>query len=226
MSSENKEVLPIVIHDDLLSKIYNYYKDKKINDTGLSYAVYIFLYKTARVQNNIRVYASDSFIREGVGIGNNKLKKIKRDLRELGLIETIRPRGKNGHFTKEFYIEVKFIWKNETLDKLMYQEATEQTLYKLARELLLTNFDEYEEIKSNINYEFNIVVNGREEIIIADSFYFEEGILKCTVEFVTGNTYEYTVPTEQVGEIVQELANGYKFNFNAISKVMLMNGSA
>jgi len=46
MENENR-VLPIVIHDDLLSKIYNYYKDKKINDTGLVYAVYIFLYKTA-----------------------------------------------------------------------------------------------------------------------------------------------------------------------------------
>ena len=223
--NEEKQVLPIVIHDDLLSKIYNYYKDKKINDTGLSYAVYIFLYKTARIQNNIRVYASDSFIREGVGIGTDKLKEIKRDLRELKLIETIRPRDKNGHFTKEVFIEVKFIWKNETLDKLMYQEATEQTLYKLAKELLLTNFDEYEEIKSNTEYEFNIVVNGREEIITADSFYFDEGLLKCTAEFSYENTYEYTVPTEQVAEIVQELANGYKFNFNAISKVMLMNGS-
>jgi len=223
--NEEKQVLPIVIHDDLLSKIYNYYKDKKINDTGLSYAVYIFLYKTARIQNNIRVYASDSFIRDGVGIGNNKLKEIKRDLRELELIETIRPRDKNGHFTKEFYIEVKFVWKNETLDKLMYQEATEQTLYKLARELLLTNFDEYEEIETETEYEFNIVVNGREETITTNSFYFEDGLLKCTAEFSCENTYEYTVPTEQVAEIVQELANGYKFNFNAISKVMLMNGS-
>jgi len=222
---DTKQVLPIVIHDDLLSKIYNYYKDKKINDTGLAYAVYIFLYKTARIQNNIRVYASDSFIREGVGIGKAKLMQIKKDLKELELIETIRPRGKDGHFTKEFYIEVKFIWKNETLDKLMYQEATEATLYKLARELLRTNFDEYEEIESSEEHYFSIVVDGREEEIIANSFYFEEDLLKCTAEFVTGNTYEYTVPTEQAGEIIQELANSYKFNFTAISKVLLMDSS-
>lgn len=99
--------LPIVIHDEILSRIYNYYKEKGKNDTAIAYGVYTFLYKTARIQNNIRVYASDRFIREGTGVGRDKLKDIKRDFKNLGLIETIRPRDSRGHFTKEFYIEVK-----------------------------------------------------------------------------------------------------------------------
>ena len=215
--------LPIVIHDDILSKVYNYYKGKERNDTGIAYGVYTFLYKTARVQNNIRVYASDSFIREGVGIGKDKLKEIKKDLRVLELIETIRPRDDKGHFTKEFYIEVKFVWKNETLKKLFYQEDTIQTRYKIARELLKQNFEECETIKANNAYEFEITVNGVNEIITTEEFYIEDDLLKCTALFNGGNTIEYIVPTSRAGEIIQELANRYKFNFNAITTVLMMN---
>lgn len=215
--------LPIVIHDDILSKIYNYYKSKSRNDTGIAYGVYTFLYKTARIQNNIRVYASDGFIREGVGIGRDKLKDIKRDLKELELIELIRPRDNKGHFTKEFYIEVKFVWKNETLNKLFYQEDTMQTRYKIARELLKQNFDECEPIAAQKTYEFEITVNAREEIIIADEFYIEDNLLKCTAMFDSENTIEYTVPSLRAGEIIQELANGYKFNLTAITNVLMMD---
>jgi len=218
-----KKDLPIVIHDDILSRVYNFYKDKKINDTGLAYGVYIFLYKTARIQNNIRVYASDSFIREGVGIGYDKLKQIKRDLKDMELIETIRPRDKNGHFTKEFYIEVKFVWKNETLNKLFYQEDTMQTRYKIARELLKQNFEEYEPIKAHNTYEFGAVFNGQETTIRTDEFYIEDDLLKCIAEFDGGNTIEYTVPSFRAGEIFQELAKGYKFNLTAITNVLMMN---
>ena len=218
-----KKTLPIVIHDDILSKIYSFYQDKKNNDTGIAYGVYTFLYKTARIQNNIRVYASDTFIRKGTGIGRDKLKEIKKDLRELELIETVRPRDDKGHFTKEFYIEVKFVWKNETINKLFYQEDTMQTRYKIARELLKQNFDEYEPIAARDSYEFEAVFNGREEIICTDEFYIEDDLLKCTAEFDSGNTIEYTVPTERAGEIMQELANGYKFNLNAITNVLMMD---
>lgn len=218
----DRQILPVVIHDDILSKIYNYYQDKPTNDTGLAYGIYTFLYKTARIQNNIRVYANDTFIRNGVGVGKQKLMQVKKDLKELGLIETIRPRDKNGHFTKEFYIEVKYVWKSETADKLFYQEPTEQTRYKIARELLLCNFNEYEEIEANY-YEFEISVNGVDEIITTESFYFEDELLKCTAEFISGNEIEYTVPSEQAGEIIIELANSYKYNFNAIDRVLQMS---
>ncbi|SFV58283.1 hypothetical protein MNB_SM-7-1322 [hydrothermal vent metagenome] len=221
---KDEKILPVVIHDDILSKIYNYYKDKGRNDTGLAYGVYTFLYKTARIQKNIRVYASDSFIREGVGLGRDKLLQIKRDLRELGLIETIRPRDKNGHFTKEFYIEVKYIWGDEAMNKLFYQEATDTTLYKIARELLKQNFDEYEPIKAPRDYEFEISLNGRETIIVADEFYIENDLLKCTAYIDSSeNVIDYTVPAERVGEIMKELASNYRFNFEAVSKVLMMD---
>jgi len=218
--------LPIVIHDDLLSKIYNYYKDKAINDTALASGVYTFLYKTARHQNNIRVFATDTFIKKGTGVGTDKLKKIKKDLKALDLIEIIRPRGANGKYTKEVYIEVKFVWKDSTLDKLFYNENTEVTRYKIARELLLENFDEYEDIEARNTYEFYVSINGHEEEISADSFYFEDDLLKCTAEFKSGNTMEnYTVPSSEVEDIILHLANCYNFNFNAINKVLQKESS-
>ena len=218
--------LPIVIHDEILSKIYNYYKEKGKNDTAIAYGVYTFLYKTARIQNNIRVYASDGFIREGTGIGRDKLKDIKRDFKELGLIETIRPRDSRGHFTKEFYIEVKYVWKNETLNKLLYQEDTMTTRYKIAKELLKQNFDEYEPIAAKKLYEFEAIFNGKEEVITADEFYIERDLLKCTAMFDSENIIEYTVPTERAGEIIIELANSYKFDFEAIASVLMTNSDA
>lgn len=189
--------LPIVIHDEILSRIYNYYKEKGKNDTAIAYGVYTFLYKTARIQNNIRVYASDSFIREGTGVGRDKLKDIKRDFKNLGLIETIRPRDSRGHFTKEFYIEVKYVWKNETMNKLFYQEDTMTTRYKIAKALLKHNFEDCEPIKAGRLYEFEAIFNGREEIVTADEFYIEDDLLKCTAMFDSENIIEYTVPTEQ-----------------------------
>lgn len=218
-----KDKLPIVIHDDILSKIYTYYKDKKINDTALAYGIYTFLYKTARIQNNIRVYATDKFIKDGTGIGANKLKQIKRDLRALELIKTVRPRDKNGHYTKEFYIEVKYIWKPESMEKLFYQGGDDTARYKIARELLLCNFDEFEEIKAQREYEFNISLNGEEQEVYTENFYFENDLLKCNAFLSNSDSaIDYTVPENQVGDIVIDLANSYKFNFTAIDRVLQM----
>jgi len=217
---QDKEVLPVVIHDDIFSKIYNYYKDLKPNDTALSYGVYTFLYKTARIQNNIRIYATDTFIKKGTGIGTDKLKKIKRDLKELDLIQLIRPRDKNGRYTDESYIEVKYVWKPDALDKLFYQDDTDLIRYKIARELLLNNFDDYETIKCNELKGFYVSVNGREEGITANTFYFECNVLKCEAEFSSGNIIVYTVPEDRAMEIIIDLANNYKFNLNAIIAVL------
>lgn len=218
-TSDDKQTLPIVIHDDILSKIYNYYKDKEKNDTALAYGVYTFLYKTARIQNNIRVYANDEFIKKGTGIGRDKLKQIKGDLKSLELIDTIRPRIK-GKYTQVSYIEVKYVWKPETIDKLFYKESSETTLYKIARELLLNNFDDFEEIKLNYKYSFSIWINGKDEEIYAEYFYFDSGLLKCTAAFQNGNEIDYTVPESEVGEVIKDLADSYKFNFTAISNVL------
>lgn len=216
--------LPIVIYDDILSKIYNYYIDKKINNTAIAYGVYVFLYKTVRIQNNNRVYATDVFIRKGTGIGSNKLKEIKKDLKELELIKTIRPRNKQGLYEDKSYLEISFIWKPETLEKLFYQESSETIDYKIAKELLLCNFNEYEEISSSDGgFDFVIIVDGREEFICSDKFYLEDGLLKCEAEFDSGNSITYTIPTDRAYEIITKLADSYKYNFTAIKKVLKMN---
>lgn len=219
----DKKKLPIVIYDDVLSLIYNFYLEKRIKNTAVAIAFYLFLYKTVRIQENIRVYATDSFIKKGLGIGTNKLKEVKRDLKEMGLIETIRPRNKQGMFEDKTYTEVKFIWKPETLDKLFYSESSDETEIKIAKELLLNNFGANESIKSNINdfYTFIIFKDGQEVELSADSFYFDDGLLKCEAEFgLSGNTITYTIPSDRVAEIVLDLANSYTFNFKTIQKTL------
>lgn len=218
-----EKTLPIVIHDDILSRIYNYYLDRKINNTVIAYGVYVFLYKTVRIQGNNRVYATDTFIKKGTGIGSNKLKEIKRDLKDIGLIETIRPRNKQGMYEDKSYLEVKFVWKPETLDRLFCQESNEMIQYKIAKELLLTNFPNHEEIQSNQEYPyaFPIFKDGREDILYADTFYFDDEFLKCEAEFGnSGNIITYTVPSDRVMEIILELADSYSYNFAAVKNVL------
>lgn len=217
------QCLPVVIHDDIMSMIYNYYHEgNRRNDTGLAYAIYAFLYHTARRQNNIRVYATDTFIRKGVGIGSDKLKVIKRDLRAMDLIEIIRPRDNKGHFTDKSYIEVKFVWKGETVDKLFYQENSSATEYKIARSLLINNFNPYEEIKSSELFEFNAVLNGQDASLFADSFYFDDNdVLVAIAGFHEGeNDFDYTVTTEKVNDVIMVLARSYKFSFIAVMNTL------
>lgn len=223
MMGKKTEYLPVIIHDDIMSKIYNYYHEKNCkNDTGIAYAIYAFLYHTARRQNNIRVYATDTFIRNGVGIGSDKLKIIKRDLRIMGLIENIRHRNHKGHFTKESYIEVKFVWKGETVEKLFNREKNLTTEYKVARALLINNFNPYEEIESSKGFEFEAVVNSQEIILYADKFYFnDDEVLIAITGFHDGEEdFDYTVTTDRINEVIIALVRNYKFSFNAVMHIL------
>ncbi len=219
MSKE--QLLPIVINDDILSKIYNYYQGRKQNHTGIAYGMYMFLYKTARIQNNIRVYATESFLRRGLGIGIKTIRSVKAELKEMGLIEEIHKRINGGVFEKR-YFEVKFVWKPETLEKLFYQESSLTTEYKIARELLVNNFDPYEEIESGSGFDFDAVVNGQDAILSANTFYFDEDQVLIAVTGFNGyeGDFNYTVTTDRAGEVIRELAGSYKFSFVAILKTL------
>lgn len=222
------QYLPVVIHNDIMSKIYNYYHEgNRRNDTGIAYAIYAFLYHTARRQNNIRVYANDTFIRNGVGIGSDKLKIIKRDLRKMGLIESIRPRDKKGHFTDKSYIEVKFVWKGETVEKLFYQENSLTTEYKIARALLIDDFNPYEEIESSVGFEFEAVVNGEEVFLYTDRFYFNDDEVLIAIAGFNGgeDDFDYTVTTDKVNEVILELAGNYKYSLDAVINTLSNNTS-
>lgn len=209
-------LLPVVIHDDVMSRIYNHFQGKK-NYTGITYGIYAFLYNTTRRQNNIRVYATDTFIKKGTGVGDRILLLVKKVLQEIGLIEIIHSHKEDGTFTKK-YIEVKFVWKPESLDKLFYQEQNETTEYKIARELLVNNFEPYDEIESRMGHEFETEINGRTEYLSAVNFYFNEDEILVARAGFNGedDSIDYTVPTPLVGDVIIDLANNYKFSFDAV----------
>ncbi len=216
IQSEYKSELPIVVHQSIKAKIYDYYQNKKINYFLLALGLYVFFYDATRRQNNIRVWLTDSFIRKGTGIGQRILPTIKKDLTRMGLIEIHHPKKGSGVFGKR-YIEVKFVWKPEAIDKLFYQESDETTEYKIARALLIGNFGYHEDIESQ-GYEFEAEVNGGDVTLFADIFYFnDDEVLIARAGFHGGEEdFDYTVPSDRVGDIVRELAAGYKFSFKGV----------
>lgn len=215
----SEQLLPVVIHDSIMSAIYSHFEDKK-NHSGVTYAIYAFLYHTARRQNNIRVYATDTFIKKGTGIGDRSLRLAKKALIEMDLLEVIHDRKNGGVFGKR-YIEVKFVWKPEALEKLFYQEQNETTEYKIARALLINNFNPYEEIELNDECEFDVVVNGNDVTLFANTFYFNDDSLLLAIGYLHSDMddesrFDYTITTDRMHDVIMSLAGSYKFSFNGI----------
>lgn len=215
--SKYKSKLPLVIHQSIKAKIYDYYQDKKTNHFLLALGLYVFLYDTARHQNNIRVWATDTFIRKGTGIGQRLLPIIKKDLERMGLIEIYHTQDKNGVFHKR-YIEVKYVWKPEAIDKLFYQEQNKTTEYKIAKALLVQNFNINEEIVPQEEFEFETEFNGYDVILSAESFFFNDDEVLVANTFINGEEkyFDYIVPSDRVGEIIMSLAGSYKFSLKGI----------
>jgi len=186
--------------------------------------LYCFLYDSARQQDNIRVWTTDKFICDGTGLGKRLLTAIKHDLINMGLIEVHHDRKSSSGVFGKRYIEVKYVWKPEAVDKLFYQEDSDTTRYKIARALLIENFQPYEEIEYAYDdlVEFEVEMNGRYELVHAESFYFnEDGQLIARVGFSGDEaSFDYTVPTHRTGELIIDLANSYKFSFNGILKTL------
>ena len=226
LRKEKELSFPIIMYDDLLSKIYNFYKDKKINNHANTLSLYVFLYKTARIQNNIRVYAKDVFIKKGVGISTEKLRHSKSDLQEMGLIKIIRPRDKNGRYTPESYIEVSYVWKKKTIDKLLYQESDETLRYKIAKKLLMDEYSDFESIypQNDLDFEIEVNLHGKKEVLFASYFYFENNILKFNTE-LSGGECNFTLPTEKVNDILLYLANKEEYTFESINRILQMKSS-
>lgn len=212
-----KSKLPIVIHRSIKAKIFDYYIDRKKNYWAYSMGLYCFLYDTVRYQKNNRVWTTNSFIKKGTGLSERIIPQIKKDLIKMELIEIHRERNSQGKLGKQ-YIEVKFVWKPDAVERLFYQETDETVEYKIARELLINNFIPYEEIQSSQEYEFEPEVRGTETTLYADTFYFNDDYL--LVAKASFHTYEenidYIVPKEHVNEIILDIVSRYNFTFKGV----------
>ncbi len=229
MSQLNKDLLPILIWDGVLSKMYNYYDGKSPNNHAYAVSVYMFLYKSARIQGNIRVLAKDVFIKKGVGISSAKLAQVKRDLTQMKLIKTIRPREKNGQYSTESYIEVKYVWHPEKIDKLAYQESDETLKYKIAKKLLLNLYPNLEPIypqnEGGFDFEIDIEIHGEKEVVYANYFYFENNLLKASTAFSQGGEFDFTIPTDKVSELILYLASQEQYSFDSVNEILQMTSS-
>lgn len=220
----NKKEAPIVIHTSKVKIIDDFYKDKnKKNDIGIAKGLYLELYYSVRLQSTNRVWANINFLSKKLGVGKDRVIRIRKDLVSMGLIKYIESTTKG--LKNKSYIEVNHIWRNETTEKLFYQETTEMTMYKIARNLLLNNFNEYEAIEPNFEYSFDEVeMNNASVDLIVEHFYFADSILiaKCYLS-INEEEYHYTIPTNQAMEIVMKLADSYKYSFKGIVNALQSN---
>ena len=220
-NSNYKSSLPLVIHPSINSKIYDFYQDKKSNRSLLAMGLYIYLYDSARRQNNNRVWLTDSFIRQGTGISKSMLLNIKKDLVAMELIEIHHERKNHGMFGKRF-IEIKFVWKKPALDRLFYQEDSSVTEYKISKALLTCTFAPYQEMGSKDYFYFDTKLNGVDVKLQADIFYFnDEYKLIAAAEVVNSDgKMDYTIPSIRIKEVIEFLASSYGYRLSAVLRAL------
>jgi len=168
--------LPIIMNTSIVGSIMKYYADKEINDTRITIALYTHLYYTARLQNNVQVLAKDTYLMKGLSIGQGVLKRVKSDLKKIGLIEYIQ-KHTNGRL-EDVYIKVKYVWSNNTMEKLVGD--TDIRLVTMAKRYLVDRFNAYDTL-CNIDDVFlpEIVLNGQVLEPKDGSLYFDENEYLC-----------------------------------------------
>jgi len=84
-------------------------------------AVYAFYYYTAKWQKTNQIKCTTIFVATGLGIGERKVRAIKKKLIELGLIEDVVRRNAETNKVESHYIKINYLWKshpckNESVD--------------------------------------------------------------------------------------------------------------
>lgn len=218
--SNSSPELPIVIHSSIKSKIHEFYKDKKQNHSLVALGLYLYFYDSARQQNNERVWLTDSFIRQGTGIGTAMLRSVKKDLASMGLIEVFHDRKEGGVFGKR-YVKIMYIWQKEAIEKLFNQANQEVSKYKILKELFLGGDGPHAEIKSRDKVFFETKLKGKDVVLSANIFYFDEDEKLIARALVKGSegTIDYTVPTDRVTDTLEHIASSYSYKLSAILRV-------
>ena len=139
----------------------------------------------------------------------------------MGLIQIHHERKSYGVFGKRF-IEIKFVWKKEALDKLFYQEDSSVTEYKISKALLVSNFVPYQEMKAKDYFYFDAKLKGVDLQLRADMFYFnEEYKLLAWAEVVNSDgKIDYTIPKLRIKEVIEHLASSYSYRLSAVLRAL------
>jgi hypothetical protein len=94
---------PIVLSKFLLDRLL------KENEFANLIALYIFYYYTAKWQKTNQPKATMNYVSQGLDWSGEKTKRIKKKLKELGLIEDVVSKMNSGKI-EGHYIKVHFIW--------------------------------------------------------------------------------------------------------------------
>ena len=79
--------------------------------------VYSFYYYTAKWQKTNQIKCTTGYVAKGLSIGEAKVRAVKKQLIDLGLIEDVQSKDENNRITGH-YIKINYVFKKETLDKL------------------------------------------------------------------------------------------------------------
>lgn len=109
----DSEQEPIVLSKAVL----NLFLKNENEKPGDLISLYAFYYYTAKWQKTNQPYATIGYVSKGLKIGEHKVRRIKKELIKLGLIEDLQTTDASGKITGH-YVLVKFIWRAETVKQL------------------------------------------------------------------------------------------------------------
>lgn len=105
---------PIVKSKGLMDLIWSHPEKKARSELNSLYDFYLY---TAKWQKTNQVKATTGYVANHFGWHKDKVKKRKKELTEMGLIENVAVRDHENKISGH-YILVKFLWGKEAIDKL------------------------------------------------------------------------------------------------------------
>ncbi len=114
--------------------------------------LYCFYYYTAKWQKTNQPKATISYVSKALKWGNVKVRKNKKILLHLGLIEDVRAIDPNSKKVKGWYIKIKYLWKQENHPVGLGQGGSEKTTLSL--------FHTVEKAEPNAYSVLNIIKNN------------------------------------------------------------------
>lgn len=116
MNDKNEKIISNDISDDLIiiPKVTMDILLKQKKPAELI-SLYAFYYYTAKWQKTNRPYCTTSYASNGIKYGLNKIRRIKKQLKDIGLIDDYTVYDDKTKKIKGWYIIVKYIFKQETI---------------------------------------------------------------------------------------------------------------
>ncbi len=195
--------LPIIINPSIVTLILKYYMEREINDTRIALSLYMHLYYTSRMQNNVQVWAKDVYLMGGLGIGKTVLVRVKADLVRLGLIKYIYHR-ENGK-VKNTYIKVNHIWGRAAINKLTGK--TDSLILEMAKRYLLDVYLAYDPIcKVNDIFLPSFNIDGVDHSFVGGDIYIsDDDIINVYGKTDQGAEMDYTFSAEDAANIYMQV---------------------